>query len=147
MKSFRPERVASVVQAVVSEAIASKLSDPRIEPLTSVTRVEVSGDLEHAKVFVSVMADESRQRKTLQGLHSARGLIQRMLGKELTMRHVPLLAFHLDESLKKAAEIMRLIDDTMAEYQPPADESADRDAASDEPPNDRRPDSSVGESV
>jgi len=115
MKSFRPERVASVVQQVVSEAIAQKLSDPRIAAMTSVTRVEVSHDLEHAKVFVSVMGDEAVQRRTMQGLKSAAGMVQKLLAGELPIRQCPHLSFQLDESIKRAAETYRLIDEAMAE--------------------------------
>lgn len=115
MKSFRPERVASVIQQVVSEAIAQKLSDPRIEPMTSVTRVDVSHDLEHAKVFVSVMGGDAVQRRTMQGLKSAAGLIQKLLAGELPIRQCPHLRFQLDESIKRAAETYRLIDEAMAE--------------------------------
>ena len=71
MKSFRPERVASVVRTVVSDAIVNKVHDPRIVSLCSVMRVEVSGDLEYAKVFVSVMGEPSVQRRTMRGLDSA----------------------------------------------------------------------------
>ena len=117
MKSHRPERVANVVRAVVGDAIANKLNDPRIAPLSSVTRVEVSGDLTCAKVWISVMGEASVQRRTLAGLRSATGLVQRLLGRELPIRHCPRLSFHLDESIKKGAETIRLIDETMSETQ------------------------------
>jgi ribosome-binding factor A len=116
MKSFRPQRVAHVVRAVVSEAIAHKLNDPRIDPLSSVTRVEVSGDLEHAKVFVSVMGEPAVQRRTMKGLLSAAGHVQTMVARELPIRHCPHLSFHLDASLKETARTLRLIEETMAEY-------------------------------
>ncbi|GMV96585.1 MAG: 30S ribosome-binding factor RbfA [Phycisphaerae bacterium] len=115
MKSFRPERVAQVIREVVSEAIANKLNDPRIEPLSSVTRVEVSADLEHAKVWVSVMGEASAGRRTLAGLKAAAGYVQRLTAAELSLRTTPHLTFHLDESLKKAAQTIRLIDESMAE--------------------------------
>lgn len=115
MKSYRPERVANVIRSVVSEAIATRLNDPRIEPLSSVTRVEVSGDLEHAKVWVSVIGDAAAGRRTIAGLKAAGGFVQRLVAAELSLRSVPRLAFHLDESLKKAAETIRIIDDNMAE--------------------------------
>jgi len=114
MKSFRPERVASVVRSVVSDAIAGRLSDPRIAPLSSVTRVEVSADLEHAKVFVSVMGPEGVRRRTLAGLQSARSYVQRLVARELSIRQCPHLTFHLDHSIRRAAEIIRLIDETIA---------------------------------
>ena len=114
MKSYRPERVASVVRSVVSDAIAGRLSDPRIAPLSSVTRVEVSADLEHAKVFVSVMGPAGAQRRTLAGLQSARSYVQRLVARELSIRQCPHLTFHLDHSIRRAAEIIRLIDETIA---------------------------------
>ena len=119
MKSFRPERVAHLVRAVVSDAISHKLSDPRIEPFSSVTRVEVSRDLEYAQVFVSVMGDAAVRRRTMHGLNSAAGHIQRPVARQLPIRHCPQLSFHLDESIKRAVETIQLIDETMAEYSEP----------------------------
>ncbi len=115
MKSFRPERVAHVIRTVVSEALTNRLSDPRIAPLSSVTRVEVSGDLEHAKVWISVMGPEPAQRRTIAGLQSARGFVQKMVAQELAIRTCPQLSFVLDRSIKKAAETMALINQAMAE--------------------------------
>jgi len=126
MKTFRPQRVANVVRMVVSSAIAGKLSDPRIEPLTSVTRVEVSGDLEHAKVFVSVMGAVAVQRRTMRGLASATGLLQTMVARELPIRQCPRLSFYLDESIKRGAETIRIINATMAEYEEGPAEPEDR---------------------
>jgi len=117
MRSFRVERVACVVRSVVSNAIAHKLNDPRISPFASVTRVEVTADLEHAKVHVSVMGDAGVQNRTMRGLESAAGVIQRLLAKELSTRHCPHLSFHLDESIKKAAETIRIINESMAEIE------------------------------
>lgn len=115
MKSYRPERVGQVIREVVSEAIASKLNDPRIEPLSTVTRVEVTADLEHAKVWVSVMGEAAAGRKTIAGLKAAAGYVQRLVGSALAIRATPHLTFHLDESLKKAAETIRLINESMEE--------------------------------
>jgi len=125
MKTFRPQRVANVVRAVVGHAIASKLSDPRIEPLTSVTRVEVSRDLEHAKVYVSVMGSISVQKRTMRGLASATGYLQTLVARELPIRQCPRLTFHLDDSIKRGAETIRLINETMAEYRASEHATAD----------------------
>ncbi len=115
MKSHRPERVANFVRSVVSDAIANKLSDPRIAGMSSVTRVEVSSDIENVKVWVSVMGDEAAQRRTMAGFDSATGFVQRLVGRELPIRHCPHLSFHLDESIKKAAETIRLIEEMTSE--------------------------------
>ena len=116
MKSHRPERVANVIRQVVSSAIASKLSDPRIEPLSSVTRVELGGDMEHAKIWVSVMGEESAGKLTVVGLNSAVSYLQRLVGQQLSIRRIPRLSFYLDESIKKGDEVLRLIDEAAAEF-------------------------------
>jgi ribosome-binding factor A len=113
--SYRLERVASVVRFVVSDAISNRLSDPRVSALASVTRVQVSGDLRQATVYVSVVGSESEERKTIAGLEHARGYIQGRLGKRLNTRHCPTLHFRLDRSIKLGSETNRLIAETMAE--------------------------------
>jgi ribosome-binding factor A len=113
--SYRLERVASVVRFVVSDAISNRLSDPRVSSLASVTRVQVSGDLRQATVYVSVVGSESDERKTIAGLEHARGYIQGRLGKRLNTRNCPTLHFRLDRSIKQATETIRLINEAMAE--------------------------------
>jgi ribosome-binding factor A len=125
MKSYRPERVANVIRQVVSEAIATRLNDPRIEPMSSITRVEVTPDLEHARVWVSVLGDEATGRRTISGLKAAAGYVQRLVGAKLSLRMTPHVTFHLDESLKKAAETIRIINASMEEIR-------QKDAASQE---------------
>ena len=115
MKSFRIEKVSSELKRMVSEAIRDDLQDPRIAVVTSVTRVEVSRDLEHAKVFVSVLGDQGEQSRTMAALHSARGYVQRLVARGLNVRQCPHIAFYLDDSLKKAGEVMRLIEESMDE--------------------------------
>jgi ribosome-binding factor A len=104
-----------MVQSVVGEAILSKLHDPRISPFASVTRVEVAADLQVADVHVSVLGNPGEARRTMAGLTSAAGRIQSMLARTLQTRQCPKLRFHLDDSLKKGMETMRLIDESMAE--------------------------------
>ena len=116
MRAYRLERVASTVRDVVSEAIQRRLNDPRIAPMTSVTRVEVSGDLMYAKVHVSVMDTPGNQRRTLGGLERSTRYIQSLLAKRLNTRHCPRLRFVLDPSIQQAMETNRIIDETMAEY-------------------------------
>lgn len=116
MRAYRLERVASTIRDVVSEAIQRRLNDPRIAPITSVTRVEVSGDLMYARVHVSVMGTPGNQRRTLGGLERSTRYIQSLLAKRLTTRHCPRLRFVLDPSIQQAMETNRIIDETMAEY-------------------------------
>jgi len=122
MRSFRIDKLASTIQDIVGEAITRRLNDPRISPLASVTRVEVSGDLQVAKVFVSVLGSPVEGRRTLAGLRHAEGHVQRLLARRLTIRRCPEIRFVLDESLKKAARTMRLIEETLGPE--PVDDSA-----------------------
>lgn len=111
MKPYRIQKVSSEVRSIVSDAIKNHLQDPRISPLTSVTRVEVSGDLALAHVHISVFGSPSDQKKTMRALDSASGYIQQLLAKSLTIRQCPHLIFHHDESLRKGDEVLRMIDE------------------------------------
>src|SRR5262245_3461344 len=94
MKAHRTARVAEVVREVASETILYELRDPRVRHVT-VTRTEVSGDLQHAKVYVSVMGTEQEQQLTMHGLKHAAGFIQARLGKRLQTRFTPSIHFVL----------------------------------------------------
>src|SRR5882672_11425937 len=108
MKAHRIARVAEAVREVSCETILFELKDPRLKNVT-VTRAEVSGDLQHAKVFVSVMGTEKEQQLTMHGLKSAAGFIQTKLADRLTSRYVPHVTFVLDEGVKKSIEIAKII--------------------------------------
>lgn len=112
-----------MVRQVVAEAIGRRLSDPRIEPFTSVTRVSVSPDLSYADVYVSVMGSPGAARATLAGLTSAHGVIGQMLGRRWTARKCPSLRFHLDDSIKKGMETIRLIEESVGRDDEPAAEA------------------------
>lgn len=113
MPSFRPAKMASLVRDLISDAIANKLNDPRISPLASVTRVEVSGDLTVAKVYVSVYGSERDSRRTLRGLDHAAGHIQRLLARQLQTRHCPEVRFLADASVKGTFETVRVIEESV----------------------------------
>ena len=118
MKSHRLARVSEVVRETAANAILFELKDPRVKNVT-VTRAEVSGDLQHAKVFVSVMGTEKEQQLTMHGLKSAAGFIQTKLADRLTSRYVPHVTFVLDEGVKKSIEIARLIREENERNAPP----------------------------
>lgn len=109
MRSFRPDKVASAVRSIVSDAIAHRLQDPRISRFCSVTRVEVSRDLHLAKVYVSVMGSEADERKTLAGLQHAVGHLRRIVGRELSLRTTPELRFEIDQSIKGTADMLEML--------------------------------------
>ncbi|MGL4420705.1 MAG: 30S ribosome-binding factor RbfA [Gemmataceae bacterium] len=108
MKSHRLARIAEVIREVASTTILFELRDPRVKNVT-VTRAEVSADLQHAKVYVSVMGTEKQQQLALYGLEHSAGFIQAKVAKQLATRFVPVLSFILDPGIKKSIEISRLL--------------------------------------
>ncbi len=114
MKTHRLARIAEVIREVASETILFELQDPRVR-MTTVTRVEVSGDLQHAKVYVSVMGTEAQQKLTLRTLQHAAGFVQSRLGKRLQTRFLPVLTFVLDQGVKNSLEITRLINEALGD--------------------------------
>lgn len=121
MKTHRLARVAEAIREVASETILFELRDPRVKNVT-VTRAEVTGDLQHAKIFVSIRGDEKEQRLTMHGLKHAAGYLQSKLAARLQTRFTPHVAFVLDEGVKKSLEVSRLINDALA-LDKPAEES------------------------
>jgi ribosome-binding factor A len=102
-------RVDEAVRAVLSDAIASDLKDPRIGFVT-VTGVKTSPDLRHARVYVSVLGSEEERAATLEGLRSAHGFLQRRVASELTLKHTPALVFQYDESVDRGMRTTELLD-------------------------------------
>jgi ribosome-binding factor A len=125
MKAHRLERVAEVVREVASETILFEVRDPRVKNVT-VTRTEVSGDLQHAKVYVSVMGSAPEQELAVRGLRHAAGFVQAKLASRLKTRFTPVIKFILDQGVKKSIEVTRLINEALGQHGPAqADESAD----------------------
>lgn len=106
--SHRPEKVREFIKEQVSDIIQHQLKDPRIG-FVSVTDVEVSGDLRHAKVFVSVLGDAQAKTDTMAGLESAQGYIRGELGRRLQMRFTPEVIFRLDDSIERGTRVVTLI--------------------------------------
>jgi ribosome-binding factor A len=114
MSDERMRRVNEALRAVLSDAIATDLHDPRVGFVT-VTGVKTSPDLRHARVYVSVFGDEQAKADTLAGLRSAHGFLQSRLADELTLKRTPALTFQYDESVVRGMRISELIDRTVAE--------------------------------
>lgn len=109
MGDGRMRRVDEAVRAVLSDAIAKDLSDPRVGFVT-VTAVKTSPDLRHARVYVSVLGDEAERDQSVQALQAAHGFLQGRLASQLTLKHTPLLSFHFDESVQRGMRITQLLD-------------------------------------
>jgi len=112
----RMRRVNEALREVLSARIAEGLKDPRIGFVT-VTAVDTSTDLRHARVYVSVLGDEQEREDTLAGLQSSRGYLQSAIGREVRMKHTPTLEFAHDEALERGMRISRLLDE--ADEEPP----------------------------
>jgi ribosome-binding factor A len=107
-------RVNEAVREILSARIAEGLKDPRIGFVT-VTAVETSPDLSHARVFVSVLGDEEARDDSLAGLASSHGYLQGLIGTELRMKRTPTLEFVYDDSIDRGMRITELLDDESPE--------------------------------
>jgi len=102
------------VREAVSDAISNHLSDPRIEGLVSVTRVDMAADLRSADVYISIFGkDEAAQNKTFAAIEHAKSRIQSLLASRVQSKFCPVLRFHKDDKFKKTLETMKLIDEAV----------------------------------
>jgi ribosome-binding factor A len=104
----RPDQVASLIQSEMADLLLRGLKDPRIG-FVSVMGVEVSVDLRHARVLVSVLGEPAAREATMAGLHSATPYLRRALGERLGLRYVPELRIVADDSLERGARIASLL--------------------------------------
>lgn len=104
----RQERVRELVKTEVSKILQMEIKDPRLGFVT-VTDAEVSKDLGHAKIFVSVFGDDEQKRKSMTALESAASYVRGELGRRVTMKAIPEISFHLDTSIDHGARIFELL--------------------------------------
>lgn len=114
-------RVDEAMRAVLSDAIAKDLKDPRVGFVT-VTGVKTSPDLRHARVYVSVLGDDPERAASIDGLRSAHGFLQRRLATELTLKHTPSLTFEYDDSVDRGMRISRLLHESAPEEETTRDD-------------------------
>lgn len=110
MARIRAARVGEQLKKELSRLLQQELKDPRIGFVT-VTSVEMSRDLEHAKVFVSVMGDEEQKKQTLEGLEKAKGFLRTEAGRRLGIRRTPEIVFKIDESIEHGQHISKLLEE------------------------------------
>jgi ribosome-binding factor A len=121
--SRRTLKAAEAIREVVSMAILTEIKDPRVSDVT-VTRVEVSGDMRAAKVYVTVMGSETKQQLSLRGLRSSAGFLQQQISTRIDTRYTPRIEFILDKGEANAAEVDRIFEKLASERvdeTPPAD--------------------------
>lgn len=106
----RVERVGALIRREVSELLMSGIKDDRIHSgMVSVTHVEVAGDLQHCRIFVSVLGDEEGKARVLEGLKAAAPYVKGELGRRLRMRRTPEVAFLLDRGLERGSTVLELL--------------------------------------
>ena len=110
----RMRRVDEAMREVLSDAITQEIKDPRVGFVT-VTAVQTSPDLRHARVYVSVLGDAKQRKLSLAGLTSAHGFLQKRVARELRIKHTPTLDFIYDDTAERADRMSRLL-----EGEPPA---------------------------
>ncbi|MFB3921881.1 MAG: 30S ribosome-binding factor RbfA [Terriglobia bacterium] len=106
--AHRHERLADQIRIEIEEMIEGELKDPRIG-FATVTHVDLSPDLRHARVLVTVTGDDDSQRDTLEGLSSAAGYVRREIVQRLNLRRAPELVFDLDREAAQAERVESLL--------------------------------------
>ena len=123
MGSHRLDRVRNLLRQVTSQIIP-QVKDPRVGFVT-VTDVEVSPDLRHARVYVSVMGEAQEREDAIAGLNSARGFIRREVTSQISLRHIPDMSFFLDTSLDHGMRVNALLKEAQKQPPVPVDVSSD----------------------
>lgn len=105
---YRKDRLEELIKRIVSDIIFKELKDPRLGFIT-VTGVELSKDYADAKIGVSILGSSTDIRKSMEGIRSSSGYVQKLLGKELKIRNVPRVYFFLDKSVEEGVDMVNRI--------------------------------------
>ena len=116
----RTERINGLLQEELSDLLCRQVKDPRLGGLVTVTEVEVSPDLRHARVFISVMGSDEEREDAFRGLEAARPFLRRELGRRLSMRRTPDLSFRRDDTLERGAKLLALIQEATSQEETPS---------------------------
>jgi ribosome-binding factor A len=108
LTNLRATRVGELMKKELGEIISRKIKDPRIGFIT-VTDVRVTGDLQQAKVFITILGDEEQKQNTLKGLAKANGFIRSEIGKRIRIRKTPEITFEFDDSIEYGTRIEKLL--------------------------------------
>ena len=115
MAGFKINRITSDIKITLSELLRD-VKDPRVSKLLSVVKVDVSGDLSYATIYVSAIEGTEKTVESVKALKGAAGYLRRELGAKMKLRKVPELKFVADDSIKASANISRIIDSFATEY-------------------------------
>ncbi|MBD2002648.1 MULTISPECIES: 30S ribosome-binding factor RbfA [Cyanophyceae] len=130
--SRRVSRVSALIKREISQLLLQEIKDDRVGAgMVSVTDVDVSGDLQHAKIFVSIYGTDEAKAETMEGLKAATGFVRRELGQRLGLRRTPEIMFLEDESLERGDRLLSLINQLSSERKPESGEIEDTVEAED----------------
>ena len=110
MSDMRVKRLNSLLKEVINEVVRNDVRNPHVSELTSITEVDITKDLRHAKVYISVIGSDLEKEATLEALQSAAGFISVLASKKVVMRHFPALTFKLDTTVDKQMRIDSLLE-------------------------------------
>lgn len=123
--SRRVERVASLIKREVSQMLISDIKDDRVGAgMVSVTEVEVSGDLQHAKIFVSIYGTDEARGETMAGLQAATPFVRSELGQRMRLRRTPEVIFREDRAVERGTQVLSLLNRLSAEREQRQDEAS-----------------------
>ena len=125
----RRERLASLIEQIVSQVVAQELRDPGIAEIVSITRVEVSADVSTARIHVSAMGDEATRTATMRALERSSGYVRRRLASELRIRQVPEVLWAIDRSIERGDRVIALLNSLVI---PPAETDASKPSGTEE---------------
>lgn len=123
--SRRTDRVSGLLREEISRLMIEQLNDPRLTGLVTIARAEVSADLQHATIAITVIGDEQQRDDALQALRAASGFLRKSLGQRLSMKRTPALRFELDEIIKRGDNVLALLDSLRTDT--PQSEGIDED--------------------
>jgi len=106
----RPKRVADLVRAELGELLARRVNDPGVGFVT-LTRVQVTPDLQHARVYFTTLGDDDQREQSRQALERATPFLRRQIGQRLTLKRTPRLTFHIDESIGHQERVEQLLEE------------------------------------
>jgi ribosome-binding factor A len=118
----RVSRVSSLIKREVSQMLLNGIKDDRVGAgMVSVTDVDVSGDLQHAKIFVSIYGTQEAKAETMEGLKASTGYVRRELGQRIRLRRTPEIIFLEDRSLERGDRTLNLLNQISRNRQPEQD--------------------------
>ncbi|HAK54109.1 MAG: 30S ribosome-binding factor RbfA [Vicinamibacterales bacterium] len=117
----RPDRVADLVRAELSELLARHVKDPGVGFVT-LTRVRVTPDLQQAHVYYTTLGDDAQRRQSSRALQRAGSFLRHQIGRRLRLKRTPALTFHFDESIGHQVRVEQLLEELQIEPEPAADE-------------------------